>query len=61
MSADIVDARFAGGSITVTADDEYTGDGAHGVILDMPGGSVWLFAHEARALSRALARQAVTE
>lgn len=54
----VIDARFAGGHIEVVLDDEYTGE--VGVLLEMPGHSVWLFPHEARALSGALRDVATT-
>ena len=54
----IVDARFAGGHIAVEHDNEYTGDGRDGVILTLPGHSIWLFAHEARKLAAVLTKEA---
>lgn len=54
MASTFVDARFAGGAIVVESDDEYTGDGQAGVILALPGQSVWLFPREARALAHEL-------
>lgn len=60
MTATVVDARFAGGAVVVERDDEYTGDGRPGVRLELPGHSLWLFAHEARALAKALAEHAAT-
>jgi len=51
----VVDARFAGGSINVEPDDEYTGGGTPGVLIEIPGANaVWLFQHEARDLARVL-------
>lgn len=52
MSA--VDARFAGGTVFVEPDREYIGDGRAVVRLALPGHTVPLFPHEARALAQAL-------
>lgn len=51
----IVDARFAGGAVVVERDTEYLGDGRAVVVLSLPGHTVALFPHEARALAAALA------
>lgn len=58
MSA--VDARFAGGTILVQVDEEYTGDERVTVRIDMPGLTLHLFRHEARDLANAL-REAAAE
>lgn len=49
-----VDARFAGGTVFVGPDHEYIGDGRAVVRLALPGRTVPLFPHEARALAQAL-------
>lgn len=54
----VVDARFAGGSVTVEADNDYAGDDAPCVRVELPGHTVWLFAHEAKAMALALNREA---
>lgn len=51
----IVEARFAGGPIIVDRDEMYTGAGTEGVRVEIPGQSIWLFAHEAQELAAALA------
>ncbi|WP_156377073.1 hypothetical protein [Microbacterium sp. Root53] len=55
-----VDARFAGGTILVQVDEEYTGDHRVMVRVDMPGHTLHLFRHEARDLANAL-REAAAE
>jgi hypothetical protein len=54
----VVDARFAGGAIIVEPDAEYLGDGSSVVTLALPGLTVALFPHEARALAAALSSTA---
>ena len=54
----VVDVRFAGGAVIVEQDAEYIGDGRTVVTLALPGHTVALFPHEARALARALAGHA---
>lgn len=53
-----VDARFAGGAIQVQQDADYLGDGRAVVTLALPGHTVALFPHEARALAAALTAHA---
>ncbi len=53
-----VDARFAGGAVSVEQDAEYIGDGRSVVLLTLPGHTVALFPHEARALAAALTAHA---
>lgn len=55
-----VDARFAGGTILLEVDDEYTGDGRSMVRVELPGHTLHLFPHEARGLANAL-REAVVD
>ncbi|PZU48444.1 MAG: hypothetical protein DI566_04210 [Microbacterium sp.] len=50
----IVDARFAGGSITVDDQSSVLDDGTRMVTIDAPGWDAALFPHEARALAAAL-------
>ena len=50
----VVDARFAGGSITVDDQSSVLDDGTRMVTIDAPGWDLVLFAHEARAFSAAL-------
>lgn len=53
-----VDARFAGGAINVQQDADYIGEGRTVVTLALPGRTVALFPHEARALAAALTAHA---
>ncbi|WP_347756807.1 hypothetical protein [Agrococcus sp. ProA11] len=53
-----MDARFAGGAISVERDTEYLDDGHPVVMLSLPGHTVALFPHEASALAATLAATA---
>ncbi|WP_417554310.1 hypothetical protein [Microbacterium sp.] len=53
-----VDARFAGGAIQVQPDADYLPDGRTVVTLALPGHTVALYPHEARALADALTAHA---